>query len=265
MTRKQALAMLGLNESASVEDIKRAYRKMAFDLHPDLHPDNPDAAREFQQLNKAYMLLRNPEMVRPGARSASRGRSAPVSDEATGKAWSEAERAYAKAKKHFQEEAANPGGAGQQTPKGDEKSKGMKRDNVLRDLLRDPFARRVFEDIFNQIRDEATRKRTTEAKAKTVRRPPPPPAPGFFEKTAENVTGWLRRQIDEERTVRCAGPLAPGKRIRLQIQLGALGKSQTIELTLPVEFEPGRPIRLKGLGKNLGKWRGDLYLRILEQ
>ncbi|MDL2209887.1 hypothetical protein LJC26_03680, partial [Desulfovibrio sp. OttesenSCG-928-O18] len=91
----------------------------------------------------------------------------------------------------------------------------------------------------------------------------PEPEPGFLEKTADNVSDWLRRQIDDEQTVSFAGPLTPGKRIRLQIHHGVFGKSQTIELTLPREFEPGRPIRLKGLGKRIGKWRGDLYLRIV--
>jgi hypothetical protein len=90
----------------------------------------------------------------------------------------------------------------------------------------------------------------------------PAPEPGLFERTADNVSGWFRRQIDEEQTVRVAGPLVPGKRLRLQIHQGVFGESHTIELALPPEFEPGRPIRLKGMGKRIGKWHGDLYLRI---
>ncbi|MDR3074376.1 MAG: DnaJ domain-containing protein [Deltaproteobacteria bacterium] len=269
MTRKQALGLLGLKEGASPEEIKRSYRKLAFALHPDLHPDMPDAGKEFQRVNEAYVFLTSLEAE--DSRSAPRGKSrAAEKAEATEKARSEAQRAYAKAKKRFQEEAERDGprpAAESASPQGGEggSRREMNRDEVLRDLLRDPFARRVFEDIYSQIRDEAARK---QGSGGAPRRPGglgvPPAAPGFLGKTADNVSGWLRRQIDEEQTVRFAGPLAPGKRIRLQIHHGVFGKPRTIEMTLPPEFEPGRPIRLKGLGKRIGKWRGDLYLRILE-
>lgn len=268
MTRKQALAILGLKEGASAEEVKRAYRKLAFELHPDLHPDNPDAGKEFQQLSEAYVFVSTSQDPKPGARSAPRGRQTGESaEEATERARSEAERAYARAKQRFQRESAQPGGTAKSSPPPDgKKSREMKRDEVLRDLLRDPFARRVFEDIYSQIRQETEYKKAAEAKEKArYRAAMGLDEPTFLEKTRDNVSGWLRRQIDEEQTVRLAGPLKAGNRVRLQIDHGVFGKSQTIELTLPREFEPGRPIRLKGLGKRVGKWRGDLYLRILEQ
>jgi molecular chaperone DnaJ len=37
----------------------------------------------------------------------------------------------------------------------------------------------------------------------------------------------------------------------------------TLEVTLPPDFAPGRPIRLKGLGRHFGPWKGDLYLHLL--
>lgn len=270
MTRKQALTILDLKEGAEAEEIKRSYRKLAFALHPDLHPDNLNAGKDFQQLNEAYVLLTSPEP--PKAQRQGRGRAGAAGQaQATEKARAEARKAYARAKKRFQEEEAD-GGAEQTRESaggngaGAEKTCEVKRDEVLRDLLRDPFARRVFEDIYNQIREESARKRAeangTRAASRTRK---PGPEPGFLEKAADNVSYWFRRQIDEEQTVRFAGLLAPGKRIRLQIHHGVFGKSRTIELTLPPEFEPGRAIRLKGLGKHIGKWRGDLYLRILGQ
>ena len=264
MTRKQALARLGLNDSASADEIKRAYRTLAFDLHPDLHPDNPDASKDFQLLNEAYVFLSSPEQPAAGR---PRGQSrAQAKAEATEKARTEAHRAYERAKKRFHEEqqagAAKPGTAekdASKTPEA-EKTREMKREDVLRDLLRDPFARRVFEDIYTQIREEAARKQT--GGTRRARKPAAAQESGIIGRTAENVTDWFRRQIDEEQTVRVAGPLVPGKRLRLQIHQGVFGKSHTIELTLPAEFEPGRPIRLKGMGKRIGKWQGDLYLRI---
>jgi molecular chaperone DnaJ len=41
------------------------------------------------------------------------------------------------------------------------------------------------------------------------------------------------------------------------------GLPRTVEITLPPDFVVGRPIRLKGLGRKLGPFTGDLYLRIL--
>lgn len=260
MTRRQALARLGLIEGASAEEIKSAYRKLAFDLHPDLHPENASASREFQFLNEAYVLLTAPEQAGARQRRPSRPQERAA---ATEKARAEAQRAYERAKKRFhEEEQAAKSGKKTEKPADDagpkqEKTREMKREEVLRDLLRDPFARRVFEDIYNQIKQEAASRRTSAHDMAAE--------PGLLERTADNVSGWLRRQIDEEQTVRVAGPLTPGKRIRLQIHSGIFGKSQVIEMTLPPLFEPGSPIRLKGLGKRIGNWRGDLYLRIVNQ
>ena len=269
MTRKQALARLGLQENAGTEEIKRAYRTLAFELHPDLHPDNPNAGKEFQLLNEAYVFLTTPQTSasagRPRGQSRNQARA-----EATERARADAQRAYERAKKRFHEEqragkAAGPGDAEAKADPGSgkapegEKTRDMKRDEVLRDLLRDPFARRVFEDIYQQIREESARDKKNRA------RKPASQEPGILGRTADTMSDWFRRQIDEDQTVRVAGPLTPGKRIRLQIHPGVFGKSQTIELTLPPQFEPGRPIRLKGLGKRIGKWRGDLYLRIVNQ
>ncbi|SBW00526.1 DnaJ domain protein [uncultured delta proteobacterium] len=267
MTRKQALARLGLSDGATAEERKRAYRKLAFELHPDLHPDNPNAGKEFQLLNEAYVFLTSgPQEAPGGGRSRAQSR-AQAQAEATEKARAEAHKAYERAKKRVHEEQQSGSArqeateAGNGKSAGAEKTRDMKREEVLRDLLRDPFARRVFEDIYTQIREEAARKQQRGGTA-GGRKTSAPQEPGLFERTADNVSDWFRRQIDEEQTVRVAGPLVPGKRLRLQIHQGVFGKSHTIELTLPPEFEPGRPIRLRGMGKRIGKWQGDLYLRI---
>ena len=36
-------------------------------------------------------------------------------------------------------------------------------------------------------------------------------------------------------------------------------------MTLPADFTPGKPVRLKGLGKRVGPWQGDLYLTIYNE
>lgn len=49
--------LLGVERSASADEIKKAYRKRARDLHPDANPDKPEAAEEFKELSKAYSVL----------------------------------------------------------------------------------------------------------------------------------------------------------------------------------------------------------------
>jgi curved DNA-binding protein len=53
--------ILGLAKTASEEDIKKAYRKLARKYHPDLNPDNKEAQRKFQQINEANEVLSDPE------------------------------------------------------------------------------------------------------------------------------------------------------------------------------------------------------------
>ena len=267
MTRNKALARLGLAAAATAEEIKHAYRKLAFELHPDLHPENPNAGKEFQLLNEAYVFLTSAPTENGAPRTQTRAQArAQAQAEATERARADAHRAYERAKRKLQEEQ-NAGfkkapdtkkqPADGKQPEA-EKTREMKREEVLQDLLRDPFARRVFEDIYTQIQEEAVRKQNGRGK-----KPAAFAEPGLLERTAGGVSDWFRRQIDEEQTVRVAGPLTPGKRLRLQVHQGVFGKSQTLELMLPPGFEPDRPIRLKGLGKRIGKWQGDLYLRII--
>ena len=57
MTLKECYEILRLDQSASLDEIKHAYRRRAFELHPDLNPGVADAGQRFQQLNEAYVIL----------------------------------------------------------------------------------------------------------------------------------------------------------------------------------------------------------------
>lgn len=53
--------VLEVPKTATDTEIKKAYRKLARKLHPDLNPDDKDAHAKFQQLNEANTVLSNPE------------------------------------------------------------------------------------------------------------------------------------------------------------------------------------------------------------
>eukprot|EP00879_Flechtneria_rotunda_P030277 GHRR01032892.1.p1 GENE.GHRR01032892.1~~GHRR01032892.1.p1 ORF type:complete len:307 (+),score=67.28 GHRR01032892.1:169-1089(+) len=58
---KDYYELLGVPRSASDQDIKKAYYKLAKQYHPDTNKDNPEAAKLFQEVSKAYETLRDPE------------------------------------------------------------------------------------------------------------------------------------------------------------------------------------------------------------
>ena len=53
--------LLEVDRTASPEEIKKAYRRLARDLHPDKNPDNPEAEAKFKQVAAAYETLSDPQ------------------------------------------------------------------------------------------------------------------------------------------------------------------------------------------------------------
>lgn len=53
--------VLGISKEATTDEIKKAYRKLARKLHPDINPNDKEAQSKFQKLNEANEVLSNPE------------------------------------------------------------------------------------------------------------------------------------------------------------------------------------------------------------
>ncbi|MDP7116432.1 MAG: molecular chaperone DnaJ [Candidatus Woesearchaeota archaeon] len=57
MTDKDYYEILGVKKDSSKEEIKKAYKKMAKKLHPDINKDDPEASEKFKEINEAASVL----------------------------------------------------------------------------------------------------------------------------------------------------------------------------------------------------------------
>lgn len=270
--------ILQVSPGATLDEVKAAFRRLAFKLHPDLNPF-PKAAEQFRELNEAYVLLSHALKDEP--RREARGRPKPGPEASAGTAEkvrkARAEKAYAKGSSQARSASASSGRATGHVFQ-------FREEEVLRDLLTDPFARQVFEDIYSQLkqgRPEAARPQAQTSPPVWRPTPTPQAQPQTKRRKLEltwgdktlgldlskgivgGVKSWLRGQLDDEQTVFYpAFAVGPGKVLRLTVS-SRFGESRTVEVTLPPDFVVGRPVRLKGLGRKLGPFTGDLYLRVL--
>lgn len=61
MAKRDYYEVLGVSKSATSEELKKAYRKLAIQYHPDKNPDNPAAEDKFKEAAEAYEILSNAE------------------------------------------------------------------------------------------------------------------------------------------------------------------------------------------------------------
>lgn len=260
MNVEESLKILGISSNPDIEEIKRSYRKRAFDCHPDLHPDDPEASRNFRELNEAYVTLLHYLEEQPD----------------TKKEFQEQQSQKSKSQKQYQKQqkkrqTAGSGAKQKKQNYQDFKNKTYKfaQEDILRNILNDPFAAKVFEDIFRTVKRRKTDKKelkpAAQKKIKLV-----------WGKRKINIdlsklgwNGlklWMHSQLDHEHTLYLPPHrLLPGNKIKFQIRQRQKDPPLTITATIPNDYLAGRPVRLKGLGRRLGRWKGDLYLRLLSK
>ncbi|MDD2433402.1 MAG: molecular chaperone DnaJ [Clostridia bacterium] len=61
MAKRDYYEVLGVDKNASEVEIKKAFRKLARQYHPDVNPDNKEAEEKFKEINEAYEVLSEPE------------------------------------------------------------------------------------------------------------------------------------------------------------------------------------------------------------
>jgi molecular chaperone DnaJ len=259
MKPQECRRILNVAPGADLDEIKSAYRRLAFKYHPDLN-SSPGAATRFREVNEAYVILKDAAdngYEQPHAHKTRQNR-----EKASAKP-KQGAKAYAR-----QQRQGKPSDKSRyESTRSRSQKFYFKEEDVLKDLLNDPFARKVFEDIYSQVKKDnpnfkgpvSLNRRNLSLKLGKKRI-----NLDLSSGLGAGVRSWFRSQLDYEQTVYFpAHTLMPGHKIKITVEQKFSRGPKTIEVTLPHNFVVGRPIRLKGLGRRLGPIRGDLLLRVL--
>lgn len=145
----------------------------------------------------------------------------------------------------------------------------------VKESVGNPETQKIFDGIYSQLKREPGKPAlqgrpgdngTGPRQAIKLTTEPVKDMPSTGQKVWDSMKSWFRSKLDEEQVLYVPRDvLLPGAKLRLQIRQPWSGEMMGIEVTLPSDYIPGKPIRLKKLGRRLGNMRGDLYVRLVIQ
>ena len=261
---KDYYKILGVSRTCNSEEIRKRYRKLAMQYHPDRNPEDPAAEEQFKEIAEAYGVLTDP--VKRREYDACRAQGG----------------AYA---------GSRPGGFS------------YSQEDILRDLFRDPNFQRMFSSLLREFQRSGFRYSTTFIKKSffggkggiflggifllgSLANPllsgnakkaighqgasllksvgssfkallgkkeasPPPPREGLLEYDTTYQTPLTSKELQQGKTI--------------QILVYGEKGEQTLKVKIPPGSRSGQKLRLKGKGRMGPFGRGDLYLHLVKK
>jgi curved DNA-binding protein len=230
MDYKDYYNVLGVERSASQEELKKKYRKLVAKYHPDRNPDNKKAEEKFKEIQEAYQVLKDPEKRKWYDK--------------VGSNW-----------KQYQQTGGDPDDFNwnqyqRQNPFGGQRSAGRGHSN-FEDAFGGQGGQGGFSDFFETIFGGGF----GGAQARGGQR---------FQQQQQNPFGGAQaggngalRSLDTKATLSISLEEAyegTSKNVKIQ--------GNRVKVTIPAGIESGKKLKLKGHGKKSRAQQGDLYLTI---
>lgn len=234
MAKRDYYDILGVSKSADAAEIKKAHRKLARKLHPDVNKDDPQAAGRFQEVQEAYDVLSDPEKRKRYDQLGHLGVGA------GGAGGYDPFEAFRQAQQRGGRRG--PGGVGG----GGYGPGGFKVENLdpedLEDLKNGQFGD-IFEQLFGQTGPFGRRGAR------------PRPGPGEYAQTRSARPADLN--VEYPVTIDFTDA-AFGTKVPIKLNRG--GTIESIDIKVPAGVKDGQRVRIKGRGSQQGSAVGDLIL-----
>lgn len=271
---KDYYRLLEISPQASPEEIKKAYRRLAFAYHPDRNPeDRPLAENKFKEITEAYGILIDPQ-------------------------------------KRTRYDQIRSRGTDFQQSRGRTQQGAFSRDQILRDLFQNPYARHIFKDLEQEFRRQGFRFDSNFIKQtlfggkgvfiggiffislfgsrglsrqgaghlradtrKQISKPDRPPLlrllgekAGLLPAGGEQANTLQLRRKDRLYELHIT-PAQAARGDRIPMQISPKHKPEKLWVSIPAGICSGTRLRLAGKGKpgRLGSPPGDLFIKVLVQ